>query len=47
MMANTEQNLFEYYESHNVYIQQLHACNSMIKLYQTEILPQLLDVSAD
>lgn len=43
MVANTEQNLFDYYETHNVYIQQLYACNAMIKLYQTDILPRLLE----
>lgn len=44
MLANTEQNLLEYYETHNIYVQQLHACNAMIKLYQNEILPKLLEV---
>lgn len=42
-LQNSEQNLFDYYETHNVYLQQLHACNAMIKLYQTEILPKLLE----
>ena len=42
-LQNSEQNLFEYYETHNVYLQQLHACNAMIKLYQTDILPKLLE----
>ena len=36
--------LQEYYSTHNDYVQQLHATNGMLKLYQTEILPRLLMV---
>ncbi|XP_074593514.1 uncharacterized protein LOC141849193 isoform X1 [Brevipalpus obovatus] len=40
---HSEANLNEYHEAHNSYVQQLHAFNGMMKLYQSEILPSLLE----
>lgn len=43
--TKSQQHLADYYEAHNSYVQQLHATNGMLKLYQIEILPSLLEVS--
>ncbi|RWS05524.1 tyrosine-protein kinase Fer-like protein, partial [Dinothrombium tinctorium] len=41
--SDGQDHLQEYYESHNNYVQQLHASNGMLKQYQSEILPSLLE----
>ena len=41
--TGSQAHLQEYYEAHNNYVQQLQATNSMIKLYQIEIVPRLLE----
>ncbi|RWS31425.1 tyrosine-protein kinase Fer-like protein, partial [Leptotrombidium deliense] len=42
--SKNQHHLPEYYESHNSYVQQLHASNGMLKQYQNDILPMLLEV---
>lgn len=41
---HSDKNLAAYHEAHNNYVQQLHACNGMLKLYQSDILPTFLEV---
>lgn len=43
LSTQSQVHLQEYYDAHNNYVQQLHATNGMIKLYQLEILPRLLE----
>lgn len=38
----TQQTLTQYIDSHNAYVQQLHATNAMLNEYHCEILPQLM-----
>ena len=43
LSTQSQAHLQDYYDAHNSYVQQLHATNGMIKLYQIEILPRLLE----
>lgn len=45
LSAPTTQSLSAYFDSHNAYVQQLHATNGMLDEYSKETLPQLLQVS--
>lgn len=38
----TQQTLTQYIDSHNAYVQQLHATNAMLNEYHCETLPQLM-----
>lgn len=38
----TQLSLTQYIDSHNAYVQQLHATNSMLESYHCETIPQLL-----
>lgn len=38
----TQHSLTLYIDSHNAYVQQLHATNAMLEAYHCETLPQLL-----
>ena len=43
LAIGSQTSLSQYYDAHNNYVQQLHATNGMIKLYQVELLPKLLE----
>lgn len=38
----TQHTLTMYIDSHNAYVQQLHATNAMMETYHSEIIPQLM-----
>jgi hypothetical protein len=38
----TQHSLTEYIDSHNAYVQQLHATNAMLEAYNCDTMPQLL-----
>lgn len=38
----TQQTLTLYIDSHNAYVQQLHATNAMLEFYHCDTVPQLL-----
>lgn len=38
----TQHSLTEYVDSHNAYVQQLHATNAMLEAYNCDTVPQLL-----
>lgn len=38
----TQQTLSHFIDSHNAYVQQLHATNAMLEAYHYETIPQLL-----
>lgn len=38
----TQHSLTQYIDSHNAYVQQLHATNAMLEAYNCETVPQLL-----
>jgi hypothetical protein len=44
IQAGTSSTLAGYYEAHNAYVHQLRGTNAMLKEYQSETLPALLQV---
>ncbi|OQR76926.1 hypothetical protein BIW11_07460 [Tropilaelaps mercedesae] len=45
--SRSPQRLAEYYDAHNLYVQQLHATNGMIEQYYSVTLPKLLEELED
>ena len=45
--TRSPQKLAEFYDAHNMYVQQLHATNGMIDQYYTVTLPKLLEELED